>query len=62
MDIIHIKITFEDQFSFSKDIRTTTVSELTFKKILNDIGKLVPVFNKKEQINYTMKIINIEQI
>lgn len=62
MDIIHIKITFEDQFSFSKEIKTTTVSEPTFKKILNDIGKLVPVFNKKEQINYTMKIINIEQI
>lgn len=62
MDIVHTKITFEDQFSFSKTVRETTVSKPTFDKMQADIGKIVPIFDKKQQINYTFKIINVEQI
>jgi len=51
MDMIHTKITFEDAFSFAKEIKEVTVSRPTFDKMLNDIGKLVPIFSKKDQIN-----------
>jgi hypothetical protein len=62
MDIVHVKITFEDTFSKAKDIKTTSVSRPTFDKMLNDIGKVISFFSKKDQIHWNMKIINIEQI
>lgn len=62
MKIIHTKITFEDIFSKAKNIKTTTVSEYTFNKMLNDIGKTIPHFDKDKQIHFNFKIIKIEQI
>ena len=58
MDIVHVKITFEDTFSFAKETKETTVSKLTFDKMLKDIGKVIT----RDQIHYDTKIINIEQI
>lgn len=62
MDIVHVKITFEDTFSFAKETKETTVSKLTFDKMLKDIGKVISFFSKKDQILWNMKIIKIEQI
>lgn len=62
MDMIHAKITFEDTFSKSKEVKTATVSKPTFDKMLNDIGKLVPYFDKVAQIRYNYQVVKVEQI
>lgn len=62
MDIIHTRITFKDTFSGSLNIKTTTLSKQTFDKIkANDIGKIVPYFDKVQQIRYNYEVIKIEQ-
>lgn len=62
MDIIHTEITFRDTFSFTTLKKVTTLSEYTFNKIrANDIGKVVPFFDKITSIHYNYEIISIEQ-
>lgn len=60
MDIVHIKITFVDTFSKVKEVKSTTVSEYTYKNMLkNDIGKIVK--QKTPSITYLWEIKSIEQ-
>ena len=60
MDIKHIKIVFVDTFSGAKEIKHTTVSEYTFNRMkTQDIGKIIPYFDKKQQIKFNYKITEI---
>ena len=62
MDIVNTVITFVDTFSGSTTTKNTTLSKQTFDKIkANDIGKIVPYFDKVQQIRYSYKITKIEQ-
>lgn len=61
-DMYHIKLTFEDTFSFAKTTRTTTVSGATLLKMQNDIGKVViNKFNHKTHTRDTLKLTKIER-
>jgi len=60
MDIKHIKIIFVDTFSGAKEIKHITVSEYTYNLMkAKDIGKIVPYFDKKQQIKYNYQITDI---
>ena len=61
-DMFHVKITFEDTFSFAKTVKNTTVSGLTLKQMQTSIGKVViDRYNKKEGIHETLKLLSIER-
>lgn len=60
MNIVHIKITFEDTFSFARLEKTCTRSEYTFKKMKKGIGTIVQ--QKENGINYNWKVIKVEQL
>ena len=60
MNIVHIKITFEDTFSFARLEKTCTRSEYTFEKMKEGIGTIVQ--QKENGINYNWKVIKIEQL
>lgn len=62
MDLIHITITFEDTFSFAKEVRYVTRSVSTFEKMKQDIGKVVvDCFDKKNAIHRSLKLVSVEQ-
>jgi hypothetical protein len=63
MNMKHVKIIFEDTFSFARVEKTTTVSEPTFNKMQEEVGKIViDRFNKSTQIHETLKLISVTQI
>lgn len=58
-DIVHAKVVFEDQFSFAKETRITTVSSQTFEKMKAGIGS---TFEKIENhVRFNWKVISVEQ-
>jgi hypothetical protein len=62
MDIVHIKITFEDTFSFAKTVKYCTRSAETFERMKNDIGKIViDRFDKASQIHETLRLVSVER-
>lgn len=61
-DMFHIKLTFQDTFSFAKVTKEATVSGLTLSKMQESIGKVViDRFNKTTAIHETLKLISIER-
>lgn len=61
MNIHHIKITFEDAFSFAKIVKETTVSDITLQKMRAQIGEIVHrYFDKSQGIQYTLRLVSIE--
>jgi hypothetical protein len=62
MDIVHIKITFEDTFSFAKTVKYCTRSAETFEIMKNDIGKIViDRFDRASQIHETLRLVSVER-
>lgn len=62
MDLINITVTFEDTFSFAKEVRHVTRSLETFEKMKQDIGKVVvDRYDAKEGIHWRMKLISVEK-
>jgi hypothetical protein len=59
MNIVHIKVTFEDIFSGATLVKTCTRSEETFRKMKASIGTIVPVF--ENNIKWEWKVIKVEQ-
>lgn len=59
-DLIHIKVTFEDTFSFAKTEKTCTRSRDTFEKMKANIGTVVHQFS--HDIHWQWKVIKVEQI
>jgi hypothetical protein len=61
-DMFHVKITFEDTFSFAKVVKNITVSGLTLKRIQSHIGDVViDRFDKNKGIHETLKLLSIER-
>ena len=60
MDIINIKITFEDKSTGTKLTKQVTRSEDTFNKMLNSIGQTVK--ETKNGISWLWTVVKIEQI
>jgi hypothetical protein len=61
MKIIHVLTVFEDQFSGAKSQVICTRSEDTFEKMKAGIGTVFNRFDKKAQINETLKVIEVRQ-
>lgn len=62
-DMFHVKITFEDTFSFAKIIKNTTVSGLTLRQMQESIGKVViDKYNKAAGIHETLRLLSIERL
>lgn len=62
-DMFHVKITFEDTFSFAKVTKEITVSGLTLSNMQKDIGKVViNRFNKDTQIREILTLKSIERL
>jgi hypothetical protein len=59
MKIVHIKVTFEDTFSFARLEKVCTRSEITFEKMKSNLGAIVKQF--ENGINYEWKLIKIER-
>lgn len=59
MKIVHIKVTFEDVFSGAILEKTCTRSEVTFEKMKQSIGAIVPRFDNN--IKWEWKVIKVEQ-
>lgn len=59
MKIVHIKVTFEDTFSFAQLEKVCTRSEVTFERMKNSLGTIVE--HKENGINYQFKVIKVEQ-
>lgn len=61
MKIFHVLMVFEDQFSFAKERKITTVSEETFEKMKKGVGTTFRHFDKKAQIAYNYKVLEVRQ-
>lgn len=59
MKIVHIKVTFEDTFSFAQLEKICTRSEETFERMKNNLGAIVE--HNDNGINYQFKVIKVEQ-
>lgn len=62
MDIVHAIVTLEDQFSGCKATKTQTVSAYTFEKMKAGIGTVFSQFDKRAQIRYTWKVVEVKQV
>lgn len=61
MDLIHVYTKFEDQFSECKEVKITTQTAAKFEQMKAGIGTTFNHFDKKAQINYTWKVIEVRQ-
>ena len=59
MDIVHVKVTFEDTFSGATTTKVVTRSKETFEKMKKEIGSIVSVF--ENGIHWDWKVIKVEQ-
>jgi len=59
MDLIHIKITFEDIFSGAIEVRECTRSMDTYNRMMASLGSVVNVFDGT--IQWQWKVIKVEQ-
>jgi hypothetical protein len=59
MDIVHIKVVFEDQFSGAKNTKIVTRSAPTFEKMKAGIGSVLERF--ENNIRWQWKVISVEQ-
>jgi hypothetical protein len=59
MDLIHIKITFEDIFSGAIEVRECTRSMDTYNRMKASLGSVVNVFDGT--IQWQWKVIKVEQ-
>jgi hypothetical protein len=61
MDFQHVTITFEDVFSFAKEVRHTTRSLATIELMKKDIGNIViDRYDKRNGIHYQLRLVSIE--
>ena len=60
MDIVNIKVTFEDQFSGAKMVKEVTRSKDTFDKMQKSIGQIIHQF--ENNIRYEWKVISTEKV
>jgi uncharacterized coiled-coil protein SlyX len=60
MNLINIKITFQDQFSFALMTKQVTRSEVTFEKMKASIGTIINRF--EDNIHWQWQVISVEQI
>ena len=60
MNIVHIRVTFEDSFSGAILEKTCTRSQITFEKMKNSIGSIVRQF--ENGIAWEWVVIKVEQI
>ena len=58
--MIKIRITFEDVFSFAKEVKETEADESTFNKMTVGIGSIVKKL--ENGISYNWKVIKVEKI
>lgn len=61
MNIVHVLVVFEDQFSGAKETKIITTSEPLFNKMKDGIGSTFSHFDKKAQIRYDYKVIEVRQ-
>lgn len=61
MNIVHVKLTFEDTFSFCKLEKVCTRSERTFEDMKKEIGKIVHR-QTTNGVTYLWKLISVEQL
>lgn len=61
MDIVHIKVVLEDQFSGARTTKIVTRSKEIFDKMVADIGSTFSQFDKAAQIRYDWKVIDVKQ-
>jgi hypothetical protein len=59
MDIVHVKLTFEDIFSKATEIKFCSRSESTFNEMKKAIGSITRVHSNN--ITFEWKLIKIEQ-
>lgn len=59
MDVVHVKVVFEDQFSGAKRTTIVTRSKPTFEKMKAGIGSIVRRF--ENHINWEWKVISVSQ-
>jgi hypothetical protein len=59
MDLIHIKVTFEDIFSGAIEVRECTRSMDTYNRMMASLGSVVNVFDGT--IQWQWKVIKVEQ-
>ena len=59
MNIIHIKLTFEDTFSKATEIKFCSRSEVTFNEMKKEIGNITTISNNG--IKWNWKLIKVEQ-
>ena len=60
MDIVHVKITFEDTFSKALLIKTATVSNYTWIKMCLGVGQIIRAYEDKTLFNW--KVIRVQRI
>lgn len=61
MKIIHTYIKFIDLFSGAEKVNIKTLSEYTFEKVKNQIGKTKKVFDDVSQISFEWQLVEIRQ-
>lgn len=59
--MVHAYVKLQDQFSFAFDHKIVTVSDETFQKMQKSIGSTFNNFNKKAQIAFTWKVLDIQR-
>jgi hypothetical protein len=59
MNLIHIKVTFEDIFSGAIEVRECTRSMDTYNRMMASLGSVVNVFDGT--IQWQWKVIKVEQ-
>lgn len=59
MDLVHIKLTFEDVFSGATEVKYCSRSEATFNKMKNQIGNVTVV--SSNGITWQWELIKVEQ-
>ena len=57
---MRVKITFEDVFSFAKEVKETEADESTFNKMTAGIGSIVKKLDNG--ISYNWKVIKVEKL
>lgn len=61
MKIIHTYIKFVDLFSGAEKVNIKTLSEPTFERAKNQVGKTKRVFDNVNQITFEWKLVEIRQ-
>ena len=59
MDLVHVKLTFEDTFSGATEVKYCSRSKATFEQMKNQIGNVTVV--SSNGIKWQWELIKVEQ-